>query len=75
MSRDFRVYLDDILGSISKIERYIAGMELSDFEKDDKTVDACVKNLEIIWDILKNKLPELKQQTEKILAEHDKQAP
>lgn len=39
---------DDILESISKIETYISGMNCKAFEADSKTIDAVVRNLEII---------------------------
>jgi uncharacterized protein with HEPN domain len=48
MPRDPRVYLDDILESITQIETYIEGMDFESFSKDRKTIDAVVRNLEII---------------------------
>jgi uncharacterized protein with HEPN domain len=54
MRRDYKLYLDDILESIEKIERYTDGLYIDEFEKDDKTVDAVVKNLENIGEAAKN---------------------
>ena len=48
MHRDFRLYLDDILEAVNRIETYTAGYDASAFEKDLKTQDAVVRNLEII---------------------------
>jgi uncharacterized protein with HEPN domain len=48
MPRDYKIYFDDILESIEKINRYIIGMDLKTFSEDEKTVDAVVRNLEII---------------------------
>ena len=48
MPRDPRVYLDDILESITHIETYIEGMDFESFAKDRKTIDAVIRNLEII---------------------------
>jgi|SRR4030042_1997320 len=48
MSRDYKVFLEDILQSIDKINRYITGMSLETFSSDEKTIDAVVRNLEII---------------------------
>jgi uncharacterized protein with HEPN domain len=56
MPRDYKIYLEDILESIEKIKRYIAGMELENFASDEKTVDAVVINLEIIGEATR-KLP------------------
>ncbi|WP_048094601.1 HepT-like ribonuclease domain-containing protein [Geoglobus ahangari] len=99
--RDYRLYIDDILEAIQRIEEYTAGMDFEDFAENRLVVDAVVRNLEIIgescralpreirekypdiewrkivglrnilihqyfgvdlelvWDIVKNKLPEL----------------
>jgi len=40
--------LDDIRESIARFERYTAGLERAGFEADEKTVDAVVRNLEIV---------------------------
>jgi len=57
MPRDFRIYLHDILESIEKIQEYTEGMTFSDFFSDSKTVDAVVRNFEIMGEGVKN-LPE-----------------
>ena len=111
MVRDFKVYLEDILGAVGKIRRYIADSSKDDFSRDEKTLDAVVRNLEvvgeavkkvpldvrsknpsvdwqkiaglrdiliheyfgidieIVWDVIQNKLPDLEAQVKKILAE------
>lgn len=48
MSRDFRLYLDDMLAAGYKVLRYTEGMTFEDFIADDKTFDAVVRNLQII---------------------------
>ncbi len=58
MPRDERVYLDDILESIAKVERYTSGMDFQTFSDDDKTVDAVIRNLEIIGEAANRLLPE-----------------
>jgi uncharacterized protein with HEPN domain len=45
MPRDSKLYLDDILESISRIFSYVAGMDFDSFSEDQKTVDAVVRNL------------------------------
>ncbi len=57
MSRDFRLYLDDILEAIHQIRIYTAGLNEDDFAKDRKTQDAVIRNLEIIGEAAGN-LPE-----------------
>jgi uncharacterized protein with HEPN domain len=52
--RTWRLFLEDILESIEKIDKYITGMDYYMFVVDDKTVDAVVRNLEIIGEASKN---------------------
>ena len=53
MPRDFRVYLEDILGAISKIRRYTDGLSKQGFAADEKTLDAVIRNLEVIGEAVK----------------------
>ena len=53
MPRDSRVYLEDILTSAAKIRAYVGGMSRDAFAQDGKTVDAVVRNLEIIGEAVK----------------------
>jgi uncharacterized protein with HEPN domain len=46
--RDAQLLLADILSSIEKVERYIAHCDREQFLNDEKTIDAVVRNLEII---------------------------
>lgn len=57
MSRDYKVYADDIAQAIAKIRRYTQGLSFQDFAADEKTVDAVVRNLEVIGEAA-GKLPE-----------------
>jgi uncharacterized protein with HEPN domain len=57
MSRDSRVYLEDILEAAGKISKYVAGMDFPAFAADSKTQDAVVRNLEIIGEAVRT-LPE-----------------
>ncbi len=110
MSRDYRLYLDDIEGSAEKILRFTQGLSFEAFVEDNKTFDAVVLNLQIIgeaakhvpdqvrakypevdwrriaglrdviahgyfglnehvlWDLVQNRVPELRQQIRRILA-------
>ena len=46
--RSDALLVEDILESASKINTYTKGLNLESFLKDDKTVDAVVRNFEII---------------------------
>ena len=56
MPRDSRVYLEDILEAIQRIRSYTAGYTKERFRGDPRTVDAVVRNLEVVWDIVESKL-------------------
>ena len=53
MPRDFRVYLDDICSAADKIRRYTAGLSFDTLRNDERTIDAVVRNLEIIGEAVK----------------------
>lgn len=57
----YRLYLEDILKSAAKISRYTAGMSFEDFLADERTLDAVVRNLEIIGSAAKNVPPEVRE--------------
>jgi len=54
MSRDFRLYLDDIQVSAEKVLRYTRGLGFIQFVNDDRTFDAVVRNLEVIGEAAKH---------------------
>ena len=106
--RNYKLYKDDILQAVKRIEKYTKGYNVEKLKKDNLVADAVVRNLEIIgeavknipndvkkkhsdiewkkiaglrdilaheyfgvdivilWDIVKNKLPQLKKQISKI---------
>ena len=49
--------LEDIIESIKKIKIYTSGLSLDDFLKDDKTIDAVIRNFEIIGEA-SNRIPD-----------------
>jgi uncharacterized protein with HEPN domain len=55
--REWKLFLEDILESMSLIEEYVKGMSFDDFKEDRKTIDAVVRNFEIIGEAAKN-IPE-----------------
>ena len=60
MSQEARVYLQDILESIQKIQDYTSGINFVKFAKDAEMQDAVMRRLEIIGEAVKNISPELK---------------
>lgn len=54
MGRDVRLYLQDILGSISAIEEYTQGFSEDQFCINRQTQDAVIRRLEIIGEAAKN---------------------
>jgi len=48
MPREWKVCIEDILESISKIHRYLEGSTFEQFVADERTVDAVVRNFGII---------------------------
>jgi len=61
MPRDFRLYLEDIVEAIGRIQRYTAGQSFPQFSEDEKTVDAVVRNLEVIGEAVKRIPEEMRQ--------------
>jgi uncharacterized protein with HEPN domain len=55
--RDPKLLIGDILDSADKIMEYTKGLTLGDFIKDNKTIDAVIRNFEIIGEAA-NRLPE-----------------
>jgi len=64
--RNWKMRIEDILASIQKIENYTHGMTYKQFSTDDRTIDAVIRNLEIIGEAaghipleIQEKYPEL----------------
>ena len=55
--RNAALLAEDILDSIRKINVYTEGMSKEEFLKDDKTIDAVIRNFEIIGEAA-NRMPE-----------------
>ena len=55
--RPVDLLLSDILESIDRIPQYIEGLSFDDFSNDRKTIDAVVRNFEIIGEAA-NRLPD-----------------
>jgi uncharacterized protein with HEPN domain len=51
---DFRVYVQDILEAIQRIDEYLKETTFEEFSKDNKTVDAVVRNFAVIGEAAKS---------------------
>ena len=51
---DWRLRLGDIRDSTEKILQYVQGMDLDTFSQDERTIDAVVRNFEIIGEAARN---------------------
>jgi len=61
MSRDPRLFLEDIRESCKKILRYTYGLSFEQFRADEKTFDAVVRNLEVIGEAVKRVPQQLRE--------------
>ena len=61
MSKDIFVYLDDIIESIKKIEKYVNKTTQNRFNKNTQLQDAVLRRLEIIGEAVKNLPREFKE--------------
>ena len=61
MSRDYKLFVKDILDCISKIEEFVKDISYDDFVNDDKTSSAVVRKLEVIGEATKNIPKEIRQ--------------
>jgi uncharacterized protein with HEPN domain len=61
MSRDESFYLADIQACCEKVLKYTAGYTLKDLVHDDRTIDAILRNLEIIGEAVKHLSDDTKQ--------------
>lgn len=62
MTRDYGLYVEDILVAINKIEAYTQDMSYSEFCQDGKTIDAVIRNFEIIGGAAKQIPDEMRTQ-------------
>ena len=54
MTRDIRLYIEDILDSIAKIEQYTQNIDEQDFSANTQLQDAVLRRLEIMGEAVKN---------------------
>lgn len=61
MKRNYILFLEDISQRIDKINSFIDGMDYDEFVKDDKTVSACIREIEVIGEATKQIPKEITQ--------------
>ena len=59
--RTFKLYLEDINDFISRIEKYIEGLDYQKFSENQMVIDAVLRNLELIGEASKNIPEEIKR--------------
>jgi uncharacterized protein with HEPN domain len=53
MKRNYTLFLEDISKRIEKIDSFIHSMSYEEFVQDDKTVSACIREIEVIGEATK----------------------
>lgn len=66
MPREYKLYLEDILASISKIGQYIGVLSFEEFSANSLVQDAVVRNLGIIGEAARNIPQEIREMKENI---------
>lgn len=59
-TRTHRMYLEDMEMAMERIAKYIDGLSFIEFKQDYKTVDAVIRNFEVIGEASKNLPNEIK---------------
>jgi len=60
------MYLEDIQTAMKRIAEYIDGLSFINFKRDYKTVDAVIRNFEVIGEASKNLPNEIKEKYKEI---------
>ena len=60
--RNYKLYLQDMLEAVQKIEKYTKGMNFQQFEKSDLVIDGVIRNLEVIGEASKQVPADVKKE-------------
>lgn len=66
MSRDHRLYIDDILSGIASIREYTSNISFPEFSRDKKTQDAVVRNLEVVGEAANRLTESIRESTPEV---------
>jgi uncharacterized protein with HEPN domain len=58
--RTYRLFLEDMFLAMNRVAEYINGLSFIDFKHDYKTVDAVIRNFEVIGEASKNMPKDIK---------------
>ncbi len=61
MKRDYKLFVEDIVESIEKIEDFTKDMTMEEFLRDDKTTSAVITKIGIIGEAVKNIPKDIRQ--------------
>lgn len=64
--RSWRFRIEDIIDAINKIERYTSGLDYEKWLNDEKTIDAVIRNIEIIGEAASHLPPEIQNEFKEI---------
>lgn len=67
MEKDNKVFLLDILDRIDAIETYLDGYDFEQFQSDRKTIDAVIRNVEVIGEAANNLTEEFRSANPQIV--------
>ena len=66
-SRSWKFRIDDIIEAIDKIGRYTNGIDFDEWQQDEKTVDAVIRNIEVIGEASSHLPIEIQEQYKDVL--------
>ena len=64
--KDANIFIDDILESMNKIERYITALSFNEFKEKEMVVDAVLRNIEVIGEAARNLPDSFRNKSENI---------
>ena len=64
--RNWRLRIEDMLEAIQHVQQYTQGMSLQAFTSDQKTIDAVIRNFEILGEAARHVPDEIQQKHSKI---------
>ncbi|MCP4652017.1 MAG: DUF86 domain-containing protein [Candidatus Omnitrophica bacterium] len=66
MKRNYKLFIEDILGAMNRIEEYIKGLSYEDFSENEMVEDAVIRKIEIIGEAARNVPEDIKEKYQNI---------